>query len=68
MDYKTEKDILNDIAASLREAGFDPHDQLTGYIETRNPLYITRLNGARDKIEKINIIGIKRYLAEKQNG
>ncbi len=58
------ENLLNEIAVALKEAGFNPYEQLTGYVESGNPIYITRHNGARDKITKVSVIDIKQYLAE----
>lgn len=56
--------LLDEIADSLQSAGFEPYEQLTGYVESNNPIYITRLNGAREKIANIDISDIKQYLKE----
>ncbi len=68
MNNKETEAVLDEIVASLKEAGFEPYEQLTGYVEYGNLTYITRKNGARDKITQISVIDIKQYLAEHENG
>lgn len=61
----TEKEIrntLDPIAAAIREAGLTPYDQLYGYAETGNEMYITRKDNARERIKTIDKNEIKRYL------
>lgn len=41
---------LEQVMASIRSAGYDPCEQLRGYLETGNPAYITRQNGARTAV------------------
>lgn len=50
--------ILNDIADAIKEAGFDPYEQLYGYATTGNELYITRHRGARERIRALNVADI----------
>ena len=64
---KETKALLDEIAASLKEAGFEPYEQLTGYVEFGNSTYITRRNGARDKIIGISVEDIRQYLVEHEN-
>lgn len=55
--------ILNDIANSIKEAGFDPHDQLYGYVTTGNELYITRHGDARERIRALDVVDIVCYVS-----
>ena len=59
---KTQEEKLNEIIASLAEKGYDPVEQLSAYALIGNSVYITRHNGAREKIKEIDITFIKEYL------
>ena len=50
------------VVDSLREAGYDPVEQLIGYLQTGQLFYITRKNGARDKIQAISKEAIEAYV------
>jgi uncharacterized protein (UPF0297 family) len=45
--------ILNDVYNALSEKGYNPISQLTGYVMSGDPTYITNHNGARSKITRI---------------
>jgi uncharacterized protein (UPF0297 family) len=47
------KEILNLVFAALEEKGYDPIDQIIGYILSGDPTYITSYNNARNIIRKI---------------
>ncbi len=59
--------ILKDVYGSLVEKGYDPINQIVGYILTEDPTYITNHNNARslicklDRDELMNIL-IRNYL------
>ena len=46
--------ILSSVSASLRETGYNPINQLVGYILSEDPPYITNHNNARALIRKID--------------
>lgn len=48
------KSILAEVYKDLCEGGYDPMRQLTGYMITGDPTYITDHNGARTKIASID--------------
>ncbi len=50
------------VVKALRENGYEPYDQLTGFVRTGNELYITRHGNARDMILKMDIQDIKTFL------
>lgn len=50
------------IVASIREAGFEPYDQLYGYVDKGDPIYITRQGNARELIQKLDKGDIARYI------
>lgn len=53
---------LSEIISLLKERGYDPIEQLRGYIELGNIEYITRHGNARDKIKEIDKSVIIDYL------
>ena len=62
MTQKEIREVLDPIAEAIREAGLVPYDQIYGYVQTGNPMYITRRNDAREKILKIDKGVIQEYL------
>lgn len=58
-----EKQIMNIVANAIEAAGYDPRAQLTGYLTTGNPAYITRQFGARKLVRSLRSDTIRRYLA-----
>ena len=46
--------ILRSVYEALKEKGYDPINQLVGYIISEDPTYITNHNGARTLICKID--------------
>ena len=60
MSFKVEKDenlnaqeILKEVYQALQEKGYNPINQLVGYILSGDPTYITSHKDARNKIRKI---------------
>ena len=53
---------MEEIVASIKKAGYEPYDQLYGYITKGKEEYITRAGGAREKIKKLNRLKIKEYV------
>ena len=47
------KDILEIVYQALREKGYNPVNQIVGYIMSGDPTYITSHNGARSLIMKM---------------
>lgn len=47
------KDILKDVYNSLKDKGYNPINQLVGYILSGDPTYITSYNNARSMIRKL---------------
>ena len=58
---------MDEIVASLREAGFDPYEQLYGYIATGKEEYITRTGNAREKIKRLNWLQVKEFVEKIRN-
>ena len=48
------KNILTAVYQALREKGYDPINQLVGYILSEDPTYITNYNSARSLICRID--------------
>ncbi len=48
------KAILLEVYKALSEKGYDPINQIVGYILSEDPTYITNYNGARGLIRKID--------------
>ena len=46
--------VLTSVYEALKEKGYDPINQLVGYIISEDPTYITNHNGARTLICKID--------------
>ncbi len=55
-DNKDEsiKSILTTVYQSLEEKGYNPINQIVGYILSEDPTYITTYNNARNLIRKID--------------
>lgn len=51
LNDKESKRILGEIILSLTLAGYEPYEQLIGYLQTGSDLYITRKGNARAKIK-----------------
>ncbi|MBE6576651.1 MAG: IreB family regulatory phosphoprotein [Ruminococcaceae bacterium] len=48
------KQILMEVYDALCEKGYDPTNQIAGYILSEDPVYITDWKNARGKISHIN--------------
>jgi len=48
------KEILTQVYDALREKGYNPINQIVGYILSEDPTYITTYNNARSLIRKID--------------
>ena len=47
------KEILKEVYNSLKEKGYNPINQIVGYILSGDPTYITSHNDARNLIRKV---------------
>ena len=71
-DLASEKDteiheILSTVYRALEEKGYNPINQIVGYILSEDPTYITNHRGARTLIRKVDRdellqIRVRRYL------
>lgn len=51
---KEMKAILSSVFASLQEKGYNPVNQIVGYLLSEDPTYITNHHNARSLIRKID--------------
>lgn len=58
----TKKVALNQIADSIRDAGYDPYTQLYGYLSTENDSYITRQGNARELIKNVDRTTLEAFI------
>ena len=47
--------ILKNVVETIKQRGYDPINQLMGYIKTADPVYIPRDNHAREQIRLIEM-------------
>ena len=52
-DNKKTKEILKEVYEALSEKGYNPINQIVGYILSGDPTYITSYTDARNKIRTI---------------
>ena len=72
LDSKAEmREILSSVYNSLMVKGYNPINQIVGYILSEDPTYITNYNNARSMICKIDRdelmqVLVREYLFEKE--
>lgn len=69
----TARDILQHVYRALQAKGYDPITQLTGFILTGDPTYITSFDNARSmicRLERDDILEelVRFYIANRLNG
>lgn len=52
-DNRTARDVLQTVYASMQEKGYDPVNQIVGYLLSGDPTYITSYNNARYLMSRI---------------
>ena len=52
-EWKT-REILTEVYNSLQKKGYNPINQIVGYILSEDPTYITNFNNARTLIRKLD--------------
>ena len=62
MDDKQFVTTMEYIVEALKEKGYDPYAQLTGYITENDAVYITSHKGARQLITTLDIECVKAYV------
>ena len=63
-------EFLNDMAkaiSAMQAAGYEPYDQLYGYVLHENDQYITRQGGARKIIARMEIKDIQTFVKHYRN-
>ena len=70
-DRESMRRILRDVYEALTENGYNPVNQIVGYLLTEDPTYITNYNNARSMICKIDRdelmqVLVREYLFEKE--
>ena len=60
-DKEFEK-AMDIIATAISDAGYNVREQLTGFLLTGDPTYITRQNDARTLIKSIDQEQLRRYI------
>ena len=53
-DKENMRRTLRDVFDALNEKGYNPINQIVGYLLTEDPTYITNYNGARSMICKLD--------------
>ncbi len=64
MDERQFTAAMDYIVAALKERGYDPYAQLTGYVTENEPTYITGHKGARQLIVSLDMERVKRFVRE----
>ncbi|MBO5016733.1 MAG: IreB family regulatory phosphoprotein [Bacteroidaceae bacterium] len=64
MDERQFIAAMEHIVAALKERGYDPYAQLTGYITENEPTYITSHKGARQLIVTLDMDRVKCFVRE----
>ena len=70
-DKQNMRRILRNVYEALTEKGYNPVNQIVGYLLTEDPTYITNYNNARSMICKIDRdelmqVLVREYLFEKE--
>ncbi len=58
------KDVIARIYEALKEKGYNPVNQIVGYVMSGDPTYITSYNGARSRIRRVERDEIIEHLLE----
>ena len=54
VDANLTRKILNEVYNSLKERGYNPNNQIVGYLISGDPGYISNYEDARNKIQEID--------------
>ena len=54
IDTEVTRKILNEVCSSLIERGYNPTNQIVGYLISGDPGYISSYQDARNKIQEID--------------
>lgn len=61
-------EAMAQVIASLRAEGYDPYQQLTGYLTTGNLRYITRAGNARALVKGMDRERLRQYVERRLKG
>ena len=64
IDTQLTRDILNEVYVALKERGYNPNNQIIGYLISGDPGYISSYKYARSKIQEIDRAKIVEILLE----
>ena len=64
-DKEQMRQVLRDVFDALNEKGYNPINQIVGYLLTEDPTYITNYNNARSKICKLDRDELLQVLVKK---
>lgn len=64
IDKKLTQDILSEVFESLKERGYEPVNQIVGYLISGDPGYISSYKDARNKIQEIDRAKIVEIILE----
>ncbi|MDR1619881.1 MAG: IreB family regulatory phosphoprotein [Clostridiales bacterium] len=53
-DRRTANEIIMTVFSAMREKGYDPVNQIVGYLLSGDPTYITSYNNARYLVRRID--------------
>ena len=67
-DKENMRRILRNVYEALTEKGYNPVNQIVGYLLTEDPTYITNHNGARTLICKVDRDELLQVLVKKYLG
>lgn len=64
IDNRFISDILEEVWGSLEERGYNPSNQIVGYLISGDPGYISSYQDARNKIQQIDRVKIIEVLLQ----
>lgn len=62
MEDRIFEAMMMKIIEALEKKGYEPYDQIIGYLETGEINYITRSDGARELIQMLDKARIRRFI------
>lgn len=54
--------VIEEIVTALKEKGYNPYEQIMGFLETNSEIYITHHGNARKKIMRLDKSKLKEYV------
>lgn len=64
MDDALFQQTIIEIVEAIKDAGYDPYDQLVGYLKTGEDYYITRKRDARSLIKTLDKEQIEAFVCD----